>query len=39
MVHNREKVFGADLDLHWTNDVVSKVIEAYNTKLVHYTHD
>lgn len=31
--------FGADLDLHWTTDVIQRVISAYSIKLGHYEHE
>jgi len=33
------EAFGADFDLHWTTDVIQKVISAYSTKMGHYEHD
>ena len=33
------QTFGADLDLHWTTDVIQKVINNYSIKLGHYEHE
>lgn len=32
-------VFGADVDLYWTTDVVNSVIKTYATKQDDYNHD
>ena len=31
--------FGADLDLHWTTDVIQIVINNYSSKQGHYEHE